>query len=102
MQTHRPVERFSPATPPSFRLEVRAPRLAEVRRARGLTQRELARSLGVTQNYIPALEAGTRLAGPRMRGLLCTSLDLGFFDLFDVVLVADDGGTEVHLRPGPR
>jgi transcriptional regulator with XRE-family HTH domain len=85
-------------SPSGIRIEVRATRLAELRQACGLTQRELARRLGVTQNYIPALEAGTRQAGPRLRGPLMENLEAGFFDLFDVVLVADDGH-EVPLRP---
>ena len=41
---------------------------------------------------------GTRQAGPRLRGPLMENLGAGFFDLFDVVLVADDG-QEVQLRP---
>ena len=85
-------------SPTDIRIEVRATRLAELRQARGLTQQELARRLDVTQNYIPALEAGTRQAGPRLRGPLMENLRAGFFDLFDVVLVADDG-QEVQLRP---
>jgi transcriptional regulator with XRE-family HTH domain len=84
--------------PGGVRIEVRATRLAELRQARGLTQRELARRLDVTQNYIPALEAGTRQAGPRLRGPLMENLGAGFFDVFDVVLVADDG-QELQLRP---
>ncbi len=88
-------------SPGGIRIEVRASRLAELRQARGLTQRELARRLDVTQNYIPAVEAGTRQAGPRLRGPLMENLGVDFFDLFDVVLVADDG-QEVQLRPlGP-
>jgi len=82
------------------RIEVRATRLSDLRRARGLTQRELARRLGVTQNYVPALETGQRQAGPRLRGPLLESLGVGFFDLFDVVLVADS--QDVHLRPSAR
>jgi transcriptional regulator with XRE-family HTH domain len=85
-------------SPSGIRIEVRATRLAELRQDRGLTQRELARRLDVTQNYIPALEAGTRQAGPRLRGPLLENLGARFFDLFDVVLVADDE-EEVQLRP---
>jgi transcriptional regulator with XRE-family HTH domain len=85
-------------SPSGIRIEVRATRLAELRQARGLTQRELAWRLDVTQNYIPALEAGARQAGPRLRGPLMENLGAGFFDLFDVVLVADDA-QEVQLRP---
>jgi transcriptional regulator with XRE-family HTH domain len=80
-----------------IRIEVRATGLATLRHQAGLTQRELARRLGVTQNYIPALEAGTRQAGPKLRGALCDVLGCEFFQLFDVVLL--DGRTEVHLVP---
>ena len=41
-------------------VEVRAVGLRGMRERHGLTQRELARRLGVTQNYIPAIEANTR------------------------------------------
>ena len=44
-------------------VEVRAVGLRAMRDRHKLTQRELARRLGVTQNYIPALEAGTRNPG---------------------------------------
>jgi predicted transcriptional regulator len=44
-------------------VEVRATGLRAARISHKLTQRELARRLGVTQNYIPALEAGTRNPG---------------------------------------
>jgi transcriptional regulator with XRE-family HTH domain len=79
-------------------VRIRATRLAEWRRAQGLTQRELARRLDVSQNYIPALEGGSRDPGPEMRGRLMASLGVSFFELFEVVLVgvADD---ELHLVP---
>ena len=77
-------------------VRIRATRLAEWRRAHGLTQRELARRLDVSQNYIPAMEGGSRDPGPEMRARLMASRGVGFFDLFEVVLVgvADD---ELHL-----
>jgi transcriptional regulator with XRE-family HTH domain len=79
-------------------VRIRATRLAEWRRARGLTQRELARRLAVSQNYIPALEGGSRDPGPEMRGRLMASLGVGFFELFDIVLVGV-AGEELHLQP---
>jgi transcriptional regulator with XRE-family HTH domain len=82
-----------------MRVEVRATRLADCRRARNMTQRELARRLGVTQNYIPALEAGTRDPGPSLRKPLMQVLGAGFFDLFDVVLVDPDASRETLLGP---
>ena len=79
-------------------VRVRATRLAEWRRAQRLTQRELARRLDVSQNYIPAMEGGSRDPGPEMRARLMAILGVGFFDLFEVILVgvADD---ELHLVP---
>jgi len=79
-------------------IRIRATRLAEWRRAQGLTQRELARRLAVSQNYIPALESGSRDPGPTMRGRLMENLGVGFFDLFEVVLVGV-AGEEFHLQP---
>ena len=81
-------------------VRIRATRLAEWRRAQGLTQRELARRLAVSQNYIPALESGSRDPGPDMRGRLMQSLGVGFFELFDVVLVGV-ARQELHLEPAP-
>ncbi len=50
-----------------MRVEVRATRLKALREARGLTQRRLAHDLGISQNYIPAIEAGARRAGPKLQ-----------------------------------
>ena len=81
-----------------IQVRIRATHLAERRRAQGLTQRELARRLDVSQNYIPAMEGGSRDPGPEMRARLIASLGVGFFDLFEVILVGvtDD---ELHLVP---
>ena len=86
------------ATAGPIQVRIRATRLAEWRRAQGLTQRELARRLAVSQNYIPALEGGSRDPGPTMRGRLMENLGVGFFELFDVVLVGV-AGEELHLQP---
>jgi cytoskeletal protein RodZ len=40
------------------KVEVRATYLKGMRERRGLTQRQLAKDLGMSQNYVPALEAG--------------------------------------------
>jgi transcriptional regulator with XRE-family HTH domain len=82
----------------AIRVEVRATSLAELRRARGLTQPELARRLGITPNNVPALESGSRLAGPQLRPRLADSLWVAFLHLFDVVLMTADGH-EQTLRP---
>lgn len=88
----------APADP--IELRIRATQLAKWRRTRGLTQRELAQRLAVSQNYIPSLESGSRDPGPNLRGLLMERLGVEFFDLFDVVLVGVDG-EELHLQPVP-
>jgi len=69
------------------RVEVRATGLRTHRDARGWTQRELAKRLGVTQNYIPALELGNRNPGPDLRQKLMDLFGADFEDLFTVVMV---------------
>ena len=63
------------------------------------TQRELARRLDVTQNYIPALEAGTRNPGPKLRTALMLLFQCNFEDLFTVVMVNPTTHEEQVLRP---
>ncbi len=87
---------MAPADP--IQIRIRATHLAEWRRAHGLTQRQLAHRLAVSQNYIPALEGGSRDPGPTMRGRLMQTLGVGFFDLFEVVLVGV-AGEELQLQP---
>jgi DNA-binding XRE family transcriptional regulator len=80
-------------------VEVRAVGLRSMREKHKLTQRELARRLGVTQNYIPALEAGTRNPGPHLRQSLMELFQCDFEDLFQVVMVNPATNQEVILRP---
>ena len=68
-------------------VEVRAIGLRATRDKHHLTQRELACRLGVTQTYIPALEAGPRNPGPKLRQSLMQLFDCDFEDLFQVVTV---------------
>ncbi len=78
-------------------VEVRASGLKARRRERGLTQRELAKLVGVTQNYIPAIENGGRHPGPELTERLMTALSASFEDLFEVVLI-EASGRECKLR----
>jgi transcriptional regulator with XRE-family HTH domain len=70
-----------------MKVEVRATGLRRHREGKSWTQRELARRLGVTQNYIPALELGSRNPGPDLRQKLMDLFECDFEDLFTVVMV---------------
>jgi len=83
----------------SMNVEVRAVGLRAMREKHHLTQRELARRLQVTQNYIPALEAGTRNPGPKLRQALIQLFQCDFEDLFQVVMVNPVDHREQVLRP---
>ena len=70
-----------------MRIEVRAGGLKKMREARGLTQRQLARDLPISQNYIPAIEGGARRPGPKLQAQFIQFFGCKFEDLFEVVLV---------------
>lgn len=70
-----------------MKIEVRAVGLKSIRDKRGLTQRKLAHDLGISQNYIPAIESGARRAGPKLQEQLVKYFSCRFQDLFEVVLV---------------
>ena len=80
-------------------VEVRAVGLKSMRERHHLTQRETARRLGVTQNYIPALEAGTRNPGPKLRQAMMQLFNCEFEDLFQVVMINPVNHREQILRP---
>lgn len=80
-------------------VEVRATGLRAMRLKHRLTQRELARRLKVTQNYIPALEAGTRHPGPNLRQAMMQLFQCDFEDLFEVVMVNPIDHKEKVLKP---
>jgi DNA-binding XRE family transcriptional regulator len=50
-----------------MKIEVRDVGLKAMREKHGLTQRKLAHDLGISQNYVPAIEAGARRAGPQLQ-----------------------------------
>jgi transcriptional regulator with XRE-family HTH domain len=82
-------------------VEVRATGLRAMREKHRLTQRELARRLDVTQNYIPALEAGTRNPGPKLRQALMQLFACDFEELFTVVMINPVDDSVQVLRPEP-
>jgi DNA-binding XRE family transcriptional regulator len=80
------------------KVEVRATGLKAMREKRGLTQRKLAHDLGISQNYIPAIEAGTRKAGPKLQEAMVKYFGVRFEDLFQVVLVNPETRQEQVLE----
>ena len=82
-----------------MKVEVRAS-LRAMREKRGVTQRKLAHDLGVSQNYIPAIELGAPHAGPKLQRQMMKYFDCSFEDLFAVVLV--DPITEQERVMTPR
>ena len=64
----------------------------------GLTQLKLAHDLGISQNHIPAIEAGARKAGPRLQQAMVKYFGVRFEDLFEVVLVNPETGQEQVLE----
>jgi transcriptional regulator with XRE-family HTH domain len=82
------------------RIEVRATGLKAMREKKGLTQRKLA--LGISQNYIPAIEAGARRAGPKPQEQLVKYFGCRFDELFQVVFVDSETGREQVMEPISR
>ncbi len=84
-----------------MKVEVRATGLRAHRERQRWTQRELAKRLGVTQNYIPALELGNRNPGPDLRQKLMDLFECDFEELFTVVMVNPVTNTEeIMVREG--
>jgi len=57
-----------------------------------------AHNLGISQNYVPAIESGARRAGPKLQEQLVKYFGCRFEDLFDVVLVDPESGREQVLE----
>jgi len=70
-----------------------------MREKRGLTQRKLAHNLGISQNYIPAIEAGARRAGPKLQEQLVKYFGCDFWELFEVVMIDPQTKREQVLQP---
>ena len=85
-----------------MKIEVRAVGLKARREKKGLTQHKLAQDLGISQNYIPAIEANTRQAGPKFQDQLVKYFGCRFEDLFQVLLVDPATGRTQVLEPTIR
>jgi DNA-binding XRE family transcriptional regulator len=83
-----------------MKVEVRAVGLKAMREKRGPTQRRPAHDLGISQNHIPAIEANSRQAVPKVQDQLVRIFECRFEDLFEVVLVDGDTKSERLLVPG--
>lgn len=70
-----------------MKVEVRATGLRAQREKMNWTQRELAKRLDVTQNYIPAMELGNRNPSAELRQKMMKLFKCDFEDLFTVVMV---------------
>lgn len=57
-------------------------RLKEYRKARGMTQTELAKRVGASKNTISSIETGQFCPTAYLAALLCLALDCGFEDVF--------------------
>jgi transcriptional regulator with XRE-family HTH domain len=82
-----------------MKIEVRATGLRAMRQKKGLTQRQLAKDLSISQNYIPAIEAGTRRAGPELMASLVKYFRCDFWELFEVYLVNGENRDQQRLLP---
>ena len=83
-----------------MKVEVRAIGLKAMREKRDLTQRKLAHDLGISQNYIPAIEANACQAGPKLQRQLIKYFGCGFNDLSEVVRI--DLETRCARPPAPK
>ena len=56
--------------------------LAEARKAKGLSQAELAKTVGVSRNTISSIETGQFSPTAKLALILCIALEKKFEDLF--------------------
>ncbi len=56
--------------------------VAETRKAKGLSQADLAKLVGVSRNTISSIETGQYEPTAKLALLLCVALELKFEDLF--------------------
>ncbi len=68
-------------------------RIKELRLAKGMSQTELAKKAGTTQNTISSLETGQYSPTAYLSGLLCRALGCKWEDCFYYELEGEDGKT---------
>lgn len=73
-------------------------RIREVRRARGLTQEELAERVGISPRYLSRVEVGQQNPSIQTVAQLATALDIELSELFNFGHL----GTEKELRQSLR
>jgi DNA-binding XRE family transcriptional regulator len=81
---------------------VRAAGVNAMREKPGLTQRQLAHDLGISQNDIPAIKGGARRAGPKLQDQLVKYCRCRFEDLVKIVLINPETASEEVLQPRSR
>ncbi len=65
-------------------------RIRELRQERGLTQTELAKMAGTTQNTISSLETGQYSPSAYLSGLICIALDCKWEECFSIEIERGD------------
>lgn len=68
----------------------------------GLTRRQLARDLGISQNCIPAIERGACRAGRKLHEQSVKYFRCRIVDLFEIVLINPGMASEEVLKPRSR
>jgi DNA-binding Xre family transcriptional regulator len=81
-----------------LKIEVRAVGLKAMREKRGLTQRKLAHDLGISQNYNPGHRGWSTPCRSEATGAVGEVLGCRFEDLFEVVLVNPETGSEQRVE----
>lgn len=65
-------------------------KVRELRKAKGMSQTELAQKAGTTQNTISSIETGQYSPSAYLSGLICRALGCKWEECFDYVLEPDE------------
>lgn len=58
--------------------------LKQLRKSKGLTIKELATIIGISQPYLSQIEAGSRSASTKLLGKIAEAVDVSYFDLLKI------------------